>query len=107
MANMRFKILPGLSDLITGKVEVSQIIARESVQATSHEKIKVLAAVDLDAVFCATAVERLLTAARKNDIVGIIEGLKILVPEYTPTYHFTGDAPVSFRRMRPDLHAKA
>ncbi|MDA8430832.1 MAG: nucleoside-diphosphate sugar epimerase/dehydratase [Geobacteraceae bacterium] len=79
------------------------LVAGENVLATSHEKIKVLAAAELDARFCETGVENLLSAARNNDIVGIIEGLQYLVPEYTPAYHFNGQAPASFRRMRPDF----
>lgn len=81
------------------------LIAGENVQATSHEKIKVLAAVTVDKAACAAELEQLCSAARKNDIVGITEGLRRLVPEYTPAYHFNGDVPASFRRMRPDLHA--
>jgi FlaA1/EpsC-like NDP-sugar epimerase len=81
------------------------VIEGENVLATSHEKIKVLASVDMDSVFCETEIEALLSAARKNDVVGIIEGLRRLVPEYSPAYHFEGEAPVSFRRMRPDLQA--
>jgi len=79
------------------------LIAGENVMATSHEKIKVLAAVNLDSAFCENGIETLLAAARKNDIVGLIEGLRRMVPEYTPAYHFDGDAPDSFRRMRPDV----
>jgi FlaA1/EpsC-like NDP-sugar epimerase len=79
------------------------LVAGENVLATSHEKIKVLAAMDLDFGRCEACIESLLAAARKNDIVGIIEGLRCLVPEYSPAYHFNGEAPVSFRRMRPDI----
>jgi len=79
------------------------LIEGENVLATTHEKIKVLAAVHLDTHFCEAGVESLLCAARKNDVVGIIEGLRRLVPEYTPAYHFNGDMPPSFRRMRPDV----
>ena len=80
------------------------LVAGENVLATSHEKIKVLAAANLDFVFCEAGIEALLTAARKNDIVGIIEGLRRLVPEYAPAYHFIGEAPGVFRRMRPDVY---
>jgi hypothetical protein len=63
----------------------------------------VLAAVHLDSGICEGGVEGLLTAARKNDVVGVIEGLRRLVPEYIPAYHFNGEVPPSFRRMRPDV----
>jgi FlaA1/EpsC-like NDP-sugar epimerase len=82
------------------------LIAGEGVLPTSHEKIKVLAAVTIDRSACEAALERMSCAARANDIVGLVEGLRSLVPEYTPTYHFHGAVPASFRRMRPDLHAK-
>lgn len=78
------------------------LVAGENVMATSHEKIKVLAASHLDAVSCEAGIESLLAAACNNDIAGIIQGLQRLVPEYTPAYHFIGEAPASFRRMRPD-----
>jgi len=79
------------------------LIAGENVLPTSHEKIKVLAAVTVDRPACEAALEQMCSAARTNDIVGLVEGLRSLVPEYTPTYHFNGDVPDSFRRMRPDL----
>ena len=75
----------------------------ENVLPTTHEKIKVLAATNLDPVFCETGVESLLAAARKNDVAGIIMGLQCLVPEFIPTYHFNGEIPASFCRMRPDI----
>jgi hypothetical protein len=81
------------------------LIAGENVLPTSHEKIKVLTSVTIDKASCEAELEQLCCAARTNDIVGITEGLRRLVPEYTPTYHFNGDVPPSFRRMRPDLHA--
>ena len=79
------------------------LVVGENVLATSHDKIRVLAATCLDSDFCETRIETLLTAARKNDIAGIIEGLRRLVPEYTPAYHFNGEVPAPFRRMRPDI----
>jgi hypothetical protein len=71
--------------------------------STTHDKIKVLAAVSIDKAAFEAELEQLFSAAGKNDIVGIVEGLRRLVPEYTPTYHFKDDVPASFRRMRPDL----
>jgi FlaA1/EpsC-like NDP-sugar epimerase len=79
------------------------LIAGENVLPTSHEKIRVLAAVTIDRSACEMELEQLCEAARRNDIVGITDGLRRLVPEYTPAYHFNGDVPSSFRRMRPDL----
>jgi FlaA1/EpsC-like NDP-sugar epimerase len=80
------------------------LIAGENVLPTSHEKIRVMAAVTVDKAAWEAELDQLYRAAHSNDIVGITEGLQRLVPEYTPTYHFNGNVPPSFRRMRPDLH---
>jgi FlaA1/EpsC-like NDP-sugar epimerase len=80
------------------------LIAGENVLPTTHEKIKVMAAVTVERDSCEECIEQLFSAARNNDIAGITAGLLRLVPEYTPTYHFNGTVPASFRRMRPDLH---
>jgi FlaA1/EpsC-like NDP-sugar epimerase len=80
------------------------LIDGENILATTHEKIKVLAATPLDPVFCETGIADLLAAARNNDVVGVIDGLRYLVPEYTPAYHFNGNVPGVFRRLRPDLN---
>ena len=82
------------------------LIDGENVLATSHEKIKVLTAVKHDKDACEAELDRLASVAAKNDIVGIIEGLRRLVPEYSPAYHFKGAVPAGFRRMRPDLHTE-
>jgi FlaA1/EpsC-like NDP-sugar epimerase len=79
------------------------LIAGEDVLPTTHEKIKVLAAVAVDKGACEAALDQICSAARTNDINGLVEGLRRLVPEYTPTYHFIGEVPASFRRMRQDL----
>jgi FlaA1/EpsC-like NDP-sugar epimerase len=83
------------------------LIAGENVLPTSHEKIRVMAAVHLDTAAFEVKLERLFSAVGRNDISGIVEGLQSLVPEYTPTYHFNGTIPNSFRRMRPDVQCEA
>jgi FlaA1/EpsC-like NDP-sugar epimerase len=79
------------------------LIAGEDVLPTTHEKIRVMAAMTVDKAAWDAELDQLYVAARSNDIVGIIQGLRRLVPEYTPAYHFNGDIPASFRRMRPDV----
>lgn len=79
------------------------LIAGENVLDTSHDKIKVLAAAHIDDSFCTAEVDRLLEAAVANDVTGVIKGLRGLVPEYSPAYHFSGKAPAVFCRMRPDV----
>ncbi len=80
------------------------LIEGEGILPTSHEKIRVVSALKVDKAAWEAELDLLYTAAHNNDIVGIAEGLRRLVPEYSPAYHFIGDVPASFRRMRPDLH---
>jgi hypothetical protein len=47
--------------------------------------------------------DSLYAAARSNDVGAMIVSLKRLVPEFKPAYSFSGEAPVAFRRVRPDL----
>jgi FlaA1/EpsC-like NDP-sugar epimerase len=82
------------------------LIAGENVLPTSHEKIRVMAAVMFDTAAFEVELERLFTAAGRNDIVGVVEGLRSLVPEYIPTHHFNGNVPDRFRRMRPDVQCE-
>ena len=70
---------------------------------TAHEKIKVLAPVHIDIDPIIAELEILYSAARSNDIGCLMESLKRLVPEFKPTYNFTGEAPPTFQRVRPDL----
>ena len=72
------------------------LIEGEGILPTSHEKIKVLAATEIDLKFCEALIDQMYAAAISNDVKGIIEGLHRLVPEYNPTYHFMAmSRPVS------------
>lgn len=79
------------------------LLSGENILSTAHDKIKVLAATPSDYAGCAAALDRLYAAAIDHDLEGITDGLKSMVPEYHPAYHFNGEAPLSFRRLRPDL----
>ncbi len=81
------------------------LIDGEGVMPTSHEKIKIAAAVvsELDTV--ASVLDEMLIKAKKTDIEGLMDSLVYLVPEFTPTYKFSGPPPAGFQRVRPDLFA--
>lgn len=79
------------------------LIEGEGIMPTSHNKIKVLAPVQIDLDFVKTELEKLYQAARVNKIDDTMESLKRLVPEFRPAYSFHGEAPLTFQRVRPDL----
>jgi FlaA1/EpsC-like NDP-sugar epimerase len=79
------------------------LIDGEGVLPTAHKKIKVLAPVHIDIHPVKAELDVLYNTARSNCIDDLIESLKRLVPEFKPTYSFTGEAPLTFQRVRPDL----
>jgi FlaA1/EpsC-like NDP-sugar epimerase len=79
------------------------LIDGEGVLPTSHDKIRVLAPMQIRTEFVNTELETLYNAARTDKISELVAALKRMVPEFKPSYHFTGDAPLSFQRVRPDL----
>ncbi|NVO00998.1 MAG: polysaccharide biosynthesis protein [Geobacteraceae bacterium] len=80
------------------------LIDGEGVKVTKHEKIMVHAPVSMDYDATEAAVTALIGSARKFDLDELLSLLKKLVPEFVPTYHFAGAAPVAFQLLRPDLH---
>ncbi len=60
------------------------LLAGEGVQPTKHEKICVAAAVVEDEQWLQQQVDQLNLLARKMDLTGVLEQLKVLVPEYKP-----------------------
>ena len=79
------------------------LIEGEGIKPTDHEKIKVLAAVAHDPEWLTREMEMLFFEADAFDINGIMESLRRLVPEFSPSYHFTGEPPLAFQKVRPDL----
>jgi FlaA1/EpsC-like NDP-sugar epimerase len=79
------------------------LIEGEGIRPTVHEKIKVVAAVAHDPAWLTGEMERLFAEAETFNPKGIMEALCRLVPEFSPAYHFTGDPPSAFRRLRTDL----
>lgn len=79
------------------------LIEGEGVLPTSHKKIKVLAPVHIELDSLKTELEALYDVARSKDVGGLISSLTRMVPEFKPTYSFSGEAPLTFQRVRPDL----
>ena len=79
------------------------LIDGEGIMSTAHDKIKVLAPVQIDMGPIKVELKLLYDAARANSVNVLVESLKFMVPEFRPTYNFIGDAPLSFQRLRPDL----
>jgi FlaA1/EpsC-like NDP-sugar epimerase len=79
------------------------LIKGEGIRPTSHEKIKIAAAVALDLEIISVILDQLAVFSEQSDINGIMKLLTMLVPEYTPTYEFKGLPPDVFQRVRPDL----
>ena len=46
-------------------------------------------------------------AARLSNVHGIMNGLRRIVPEFRPAYHFSAAPPHVFKRMRPDVFPAA
>ncbi len=79
------------------------LIDGEGIIPTTHEKIRVLAPVQIDREAVKAELEILYQAARTDDVAALIKSLKRIVPEFKPSYHFNGDVPLTFQRVRPDL----
>jgi len=83
------------------------LIEGEGILPTAHDKIKVLAPVHIELEPVKACLEELYDAARSGRIDDLMELLKSLVPEFKPSYTFTGEAPATFQRVRPDLFPPA
>jgi FlaA1/EpsC-like NDP-sugar epimerase len=79
------------------------LVEGEGIKPTSHEKIKIAAAVPSNLESVAAVLEDLYEQANASDLEGLMKTLTDLVPEFTPKYKFNGAPPASFQRVRPDL----
>jgi FlaA1/EpsC-like NDP-sugar epimerase len=79
------------------------LVEGEGIKPTSHTKIKIASAMSADLAFVSQALDALHEKSCSSDIIGIMEGLRELIPEYTPKYSFNGKPPMAFQRVRPDL----
>jgi FlaA1/EpsC-like NDP-sugar epimerase len=75
----------------------------EGIKPTNHQKIRVLAAVELDFEAISTEINHLLRKSRNMNLTDIMQSLQELVPEFSPRYNFNGTPPLAFQRVRPDL----
>lgn len=80
------------------------LVSGEGIKPTVHDKIKVLEPVVHDSRWLEMEMERLFVEEKAYNISGVMQSLRRLVPEFTPTYHFNGNPPVVFQRLRPDLY---
>jgi FlaA1/EpsC-like NDP-sugar epimerase len=83
------------------------LIDGEGVLPTSHEKIRVLAPVQIDIDSVNNELDILYRAARAENVQELVDSMKRLVPEFKPSYHFKDEAPLTFKRARPDLFPAA
>ncbi|BCS51987.1 nucleoside-diphosphate sugar epimerase/dehydratase [Geobacter sp. SVR] len=79
------------------------LIDGEGILPTTHGKIRVLTPVQVEMGPVKAELELLYDASRKNRVHELMASLKRLVPEFKPAYSFTGEAPLIFQRVRPDL----
>lgn len=79
------------------------LIDGEGIQPTQHDQICVAQAVSYPSDRVQAQIAQVLEVGKRYDTGAIIEALQLVVPEYTPTYHFDGEIPFSFKRLRPDI----
>lgn len=79
------------------------LIAGEGIKPTRHAKIRVLDGVAVDLEATKARIDQLSEKVTQSDFVGLMEGLKNLVPEFRPAYDDTHQSIPVLRRLRPDL----
>ena len=79
------------------------LIQGECIKPTSHEKIKVAAAVPSNIDGVTASFDDVAALAKASDIEGIMEFLQAFVPEFKPSYTFSGTPPLGMQKLRPDL----
>jgi FlaA1/EpsC-like NDP-sugar epimerase len=83
------------------------LIEGEGIAPTRHDKIKVLTALPTEDFDSLVADLTLLQGmSGKRDVGGLIESLKIIVPEFIPRYRFYDNPPYALKRLRPELFTK-
>lgn len=79
------------------------LIAGEGIKPTRHAKIRVMDGVAVDLEATKARIDQLSEKVTQSDFVGLMEGLKNLVPEFQPAYDDTHQSIPVLRRLRPDL----
>lgn len=82
------------------------LIEGEGIKPTCHEKIRVTSAVRLDPDATRAQLMALLETAAAFDTGALLQQLQVTVPEFNPQYHFEGEPPFAFRRLRPDVQSE-
>lgn len=82
------------------------LMAGEGVKPTTHEKIRVAAAVETDPAAVTAGLEELLWLTSEQGIPAVMKSLRRMVPEFKPQYRFNGETPPIFQLVRPDLYPK-
>jgi FlaA1/EpsC-like NDP-sugar epimerase len=79
------------------------LIDGEGIKPTAHRKIRVMAPVETDLKRVAEDFNELFVLARASNISGLLDCLRVIVPEFAPRYQFDVAPPLAFQRVRPDL----
>jgi FlaA1/EpsC-like NDP-sugar epimerase len=79
------------------------LINGEGIMPTTHDKIRIAAAVESNLEDLNAELDRLFDLADKFDITGMMNSMHNLVEEFTPSHIHTDSAPLSFNRPRPVL----
>lgn len=81
------------------------LVCGEGIKPTCHTKIKVMESLRCDIEKLGAQFDRLVALSDVFDIDQALQQLREIVPEYSPQYHFEGQLPSAFSRLRPDLAA--
>lgn len=79
------------------------LIDGEGVLPTTHDKIRILQAVNADMSLIQKMMTSLVAHANATDLDEMMKSLHHIVPEFTPKYHFSGEPSYQFTRLRPDI----
>jgi len=79
------------------------LIDGEGIKPTGHKKIRVMAPVETDLKQVSLDLDELFALAKAGNLTGLLDSLRNIVPEFTPSYHFDVAPPLAFQRVRPDL----
>jgi FlaA1/EpsC-like NDP-sugar epimerase len=75
----------------------------EGIMPTTHEKIKIAAAVATDLGLVTSELNQLARFAERGDVAGITDSLCHLVPDFTPSHQLTRSAASGMRQNLTDV----
>jgi FlaA1/EpsC-like NDP-sugar epimerase len=82
------------------------LVAGEGIMPTTHDKIRIAAAVEADLEAVTFELNYLLTLTDRFDTAGIVSSLRRLVAEFTPSATVAVQTRLSMQRSRPDHFSK-